>query len=101
MNEMIDAVENDESNKEEDFVKTSEIIVDVNEYEEVSKKVSVKELIYLFIKRCFDIICGLIGVICLVPLIIVVKFVNVINKDYNSIFYFQKRIGKDEMHPIE
>lgn len=95
MNEMIDAVENDESNKEEDFVKTSEIIVDVNEYEEVSKKVSVKELIYLFIKRCFDIICGLIGVICLVPLIIVVKFVNVINKDYNSIFYFQKRIGKD------
>lgn len=95
MNEMIDAVENDESNKEEDFVKTSEIIVDVNEYEEVSKKVSVKELIYLFIKRCFDIICGLIGVICLVPLIIVVKLVNVINKDYNSIFYFQKRIGKD------
>ena len=95
MNEMIDAVENDESNKEEDFVKTSEIIVDVNEYEEVSKKVSVKELIYLFIKRCFDIICGLIGVICLVPIGIVLKIVSIISGDFDSIIFSQNRIGKN------
>lgn len=99
MNEMIDVVDDDNKGKEEDFIKTSEIIVDVNEYEEVKKKVSalssVRELVYLFIKRCFDIVCGLIGVVCLVPLIVIVKIVNICNKDFDSIFYFQKRIGKD------
>lgn len=95
MNEMIDVVDDDNKEKEEDFIKTSEIIVDVNEYEEVKKKVSAKELVYLFIKRCFDIVCGLIGVVCLVPLIVIVKIVNICNKDFDSIFYFQKRIGKD------
>lgn len=99
MNEMIDVVDDDNKEKEEDFIKTSEIIVDVNEYEEVKKKVSalssVRELVYLFIKRCFDIVCGLIGVVCLVPLIVIVKIVNICNKDFDSIFYFQKRIGKD------
>lgn len=99
MNEMIDTVDDDNKEKEEDFVKTSEIIVDVNEYEEVKKKVSAlssaREFVYLFIKRCFDIVCGLIGVVCLVPLIVIVKIVNICNKDFDSIFYFQKRIGKD------
>lgn len=99
MNEMIDVVDDDNKGKEEDFIKTSEIIVDVNEYEEVKKKVSalssVRELVYLFVKRCFDIVCGLIGVVCLVPLIVIVKIVNICNKDFDSIFYFQKRIGKD------
>ena len=99
MNEMIDVVDDDNKGKEEDFIKTSEIIVDVNEYEEVKKKVSalssVRELAYLFVKRCFDIVCGLIGVVCLVPLIVIVKIVNICNKDFDSIFYFQKRIGKD------
>ena len=99
MNEMIDVVDDENKGKEEDFIKTSEIIVDVNEYEEVKKKVSalssVRELVYLFVKRCFDIVCGLIGVVCLVPLIVIVKIVNICNKDFDSIFYFQKRIGKD------
>ena len=99
MNEMIDVVDDDNKGKEEDFIKTSEIIVDVNEYEEVKKKVSalssVRELVYLFVKRCFDIVCGLIGVVCLVPLIVIVKIVNICNKDFDSIFYFQKRIGID------
>lgn len=99
MNEMIDVVDDDNKGKEEDFIKTSEIIVDVNEYEEVKKKVSalssVRELVYLFVKRCFDIVCGLIGVVCFVPLIVIVKIVNICNKDFDSIFYFQKRIGKD------
>ena len=99
MNEMIDVVDDDNKGKEEDFIKTSEIIVDVNEYEEAKKKVSalssVRELVYLFVKRCFDIVCGLIGVVCLVPLIVIVKIVNICNKDFDSIFYFQKRIGKD------
>lgn len=50
---------------------------------------------YLFIKRTFDIICGLIGVICLAPLALAVKIANLLTGDTKSIFYAQKRIGKD------
>ena len=45
MNEMIDVVDDDNKEKEEDFIKTSEIIVDVNEYEEVKKKVEVLNVV--------------------------------------------------------
>ena len=99
MNEMIDVVDDDNKEKEEDFIKTSEIIVDVNEYEEVKKKVSalssVRELVYLFVKRCFDIVCGLIGVVCLVPVTIILKIVTICSGDLNPIIFSQNRIGKN------
>ena len=95
MNEMIDAVDDDNKEKEEEFVKTSEIIVDINEYKEVKKKVATMELAYLFIKRCFDIICGLIGVVCLVPVTIILKIVTICSGDLNPIIFSQNRIGKN------
>ena len=95
MNEMIDVVDDDNKGKEEDFIKTSEIIVDVNEYEEVKKKVSARELVYLFIKRAFDIVCGLIGVIVLIPVTIILKIVTVCSGDLNPIIFSQNRIGKN------
>lgn len=99
MNEMIDVVDDDNKGKEEDFIKTSEIIVDVNEYEEVKKKVSalssVRELVYLFVKRCFDIVCGLIGVIVLIPVTIILKIVTICSGDLNPIIFSQNRIGKN------
>ena len=99
MNEMIDVVDDDNKEKEEDFIKTSEIIVDVNEYEEVKKKVSalssVRELVYLFVKRCFDIVCGLIGVIVLIPVTIILKIVTICSGDLNPIIFSQNRIGKN------
>lgn len=58
-------------------------------------KVSVKEVGYLFIKRLFDIICGLLGCILILPIAIVVKIAYVCNKDFSSIFYSQIRIGKN------
>ena len=58
-------------------------------------KVSVKEAGYLFIKRLFDIICGLLGCILILPIAIVVKIAYVCNKDFASIFYSQIRIGKN------
>ena len=58
-------------------------------------KVSVKEVGYLFIKRLFDIICGLLGCILILPIAIVVKIAYVCNKDFASIFYSQIRIGKN------
>lgn len=51
------------------------------------------QLIYLGLKRVFDIICGLIGLIVLVPLSLIVKIVNLMSGDTKSIFYTQKRIG--------
>jgi len=50
---------------------------------------------YLLVKRTFDIVCGLIGVICLVPLTLAVKIGNLLTGDTKSIFYAQKRIGLD------
>lgn len=58
-------------------------------------KVSVKEAGYLFIKRLFDIICGLLGCILILPIAIVVKIAYVCDKDFSSIFYSQIRIGKN------
>lgn len=51
------------------------------------------QLIYLGLKRVFDIICGLIGLVVLVPLSLIVKIVNLMSGDTKSIFYTQKRIG--------
>ena len=51
------------------------------------------QLIYLGLKRVFDIICGLIGLVVLGPLSLIVKIVNLMSGDTKSIFYTQKRIG--------
>ena len=50
---------------------------------------------YLFIKRLFDIIVAMIGIIFLIPIMLIVKIMNVINKDFDPIFFTQERIGKD------
>lgn len=55
----------------------------------------VSKTIYKGIKRIFDIILSLFGTVLLVPIIVVVKIVYILNKDYNSIFFTQNRIGKD------
>ena len=56
---------------------------------------SVKKCIYLFIKRVFDIVLSLIGIIFLIPISIIIKIAYILDKDNNSIFYTQNRIGKD------
>ena len=58
-------------------------------------KYKVKHKIYLVIKRIFDIICAFIGCLFLLPVAIVVKISYVLNKDYDSIFFTQERIGKN------
>ena len=52
-------------------------------------------IFYLFVKRLFDIICGLIGIILLIPLTIIIKIAYVCHGDFYSVFYTQKRIGKN------
>ncbi len=69
-----------------------ELIVE-SKIKEISK--SCKQLIYLFIKRTFDIFCSLLGVIMLIPISFIIKISYIFHKDFNSIFYTQERIGKD------
>ena len=53
------------------------------------------EKIYLFIKRLVDIIGGLVGLIILIPISLIIKLLTIATGDFNSIFFSQKRIGKD------
>ena len=55
-----------------------------------SKKPS---FIYLFVKRTVDIICGIIGLLILIPISLLIKIVSVLNGDFGSIFFTQSRIG--------
>ena len=48
---------------------------------------------YLMIKRLFDIICGLVGVVVLIPITIAVKIAYLVSGDTAKIFYRQKRVG--------
>ena len=50
---------------------------------------------YLFCKRLFDILCGLIGFAVLLPLIIIVKICTLASGDKESIFFTQSRIGQN------
>ena len=52
------------------------------------------QLIYLGLKRIFDIICGIIGLVVLIPLSLLVKINYLLSGDTKSIFYIQKRVGR-------
>ncbi len=67
-----------------------------NELEIVSgETVNMKESIYNVFKRFIDIICAVIGCLLLVPISLLIKVSYLINKDFDSIFFTQERIGKN------
>lgn len=92
MNEVVEEV-TELQEQEDELIKTKEIIMDLEQ--QGVQRTSLRELGYCFIKRIFDIVCGLIGLICLIPLTILVKIISVCSGDHKSIFYTQKRIGKN------
>lgn len=53
------------------------------------------QMFYLGVKRLIDILCGLIGLVLLVPITIIVKLVYLLTGDRAKIFYRQKRIGEN------
>lgn len=55
----------------------------------------VEKYSYLFIKRTFDIICAIIGCLLMLPIAVIVKISYLLTGDFKSIFYQQKRVGKD------
>lgn len=54
-----------------------------------------RRVIYLFIKRLFDIVISIIGIILILPIAIIVKTCYILTGDFHSIFYYQNRVGKD------
>ncbi|MBQ6148036.1 MAG: sugar transferase [Oscillospiraceae bacterium] len=61
---------------------------------------SPKQIAYFPFKRAFDIIAGLVGIVVLLPICLLIKLAFLINGDTKSIFYRQKRVGKNGT-PIE
>lgn len=55
-------------------------------------------MLYRFFKRLFDIICGLIGLVLLIPITIVVKIAYLCTGDFHRIFYTQERVGYRGKH---
>jgi len=74
---------------------TDNIIIAENTQSDIRIKKGIRREFYAIFKRLFDILVGFVGILCLVPITIVVKLVSIYNKDYNSIFFKQERIGKD------
>lgn len=71
------------------------VIVAESTQSKVVSKGHISKAIYLSFKRLFDILIGIVGIICIVPLAFIIKAVSICNRDYNSIFFKQKRIGKN------
>lgn len=54
-----------------------------------------QQRVYLFFKRIFDLVFGFIGCVLLLPIMVFVKISYVATGDHASIFYTQKRVGKN------
>lgn len=75
----------------------------MNEEIETSKDVlkdysllkKIDRFFYFSIKRLFDIVFSLLGIMFLLPISLIVKISYVLSGDYKTIFYKQKRIGKN------
>ena len=66
--------------------------------ENVQSKVSsfsLSQFFYFAIKRLFDIIVSLIGIVFLIPIYLVVRIASFFNGDFHSIIFTHDRIGKD------
>lgn len=58
-------------------------------------KKKVKRKLERIVKRTFDIIGGLVGIIFLLPLTVIVYIANLVEGDNGPIFYTHERIGKN------
>ena len=65
------------------------------EKENTIKKISYKKITYLFIKRFFDILISIIGILLLIPITIFVKIAYICTGDFTKVIFVQERIGKD------
>ena len=69
--------------------------VDIVDNEKESTIEEKKLIFYRLTKRIFDIICACLGIIFMVPITMLVKICYMLSGDFKSIFFVQKRIGKN------
>ena len=78
---------------------TAELVLNLNQENLVKKTYrkfhKTRKYSYRTFKRLVDICAGLVGCLILLPLTVVVKIISVLNGDFDSIFFKQKRIGKN------
>lgn len=65
------------------------------EKDDTMSRVSVRKISYLVIKRFFDILVSIIGLILLIPIALIIKVAYMCTGDFTSIFFVQERIGKN------
>lgn len=53
-----------------------------------------RSFFYRGTKRVFDLFCAMIGIICMIPIALVVKIIYMCTGDFKSIFYTHTRVGK-------
>ena len=58
-------------------------------------KTKSKKYVYRIMKRSFDIVLSLIGMFFLLPVAFIIKISYMLTGDFKSIFFIQKRIGKN------
>ena len=69
-------------------------LIDTNKKDKIKNREKAKsKKMYLFVKRLVDTALSIIGILFLIPIIILIKFVYIINKDKDTIFFKQERIG--------
>ena len=72
-----------------------EIILSIRAGSVKMKKVKKsKRIIYNFVKRLFDLLVSIIGVLILLIITPFIKLAFILTGDFNTIFYSQERIGK-------
>ena len=69
--------------------------LELNNKENVKIILKVKELGYNIIKRLFDVLVGMIGMVFVIIVAIIYKIIAIITGDFKPIFYCQNRIGKN------
>lgn len=68
-------------------------IIDLNGNKTLTSSLS--RTMYFFVKRLFDVLMAIIGIIAMIPIALLVKISYMLTGDFDSIFYKQKRIGKN------
>lgn len=73
------------------------ILLNTNALIEVAQntKINNRTILFKTTKSLIDIIAGIVGVICLIPLTILIYIANKMCGDRGPVFYTQERIGKD------
>ena len=63
--------------------------------EYLTHDIFIRKYLYFGVKRLFDILVALIGCLFLLPVIIIVKISYLLHKDFDSIFFRQKRLNQN------